>query len=154
MKPVPAEGRELSSVVGWTVFGASVAPIVLIVFGVLLAADNPDPATSANPVGVLAEPLPTWFLVPYMLVAVGGLVAGALLDRRTSTSGLEKGMLLSDSFYSWGALLATIALLDGRGGDPWIDLLDVPLPSTRVTPSRRACRRLPAAARGERRPRR
>jgi NCS1 family nucleobase:cation symporter-1 len=52
----------------------------LIVFGVLLAADNPDLATSANPVGLLAEPLPTWFLVPYMLVAVGGLVAGALLD--------------------------------------------------------------------------
>lgn len=74
--------RAVSSraVVGWTVLGASVAPIVLIVFGVLLAADNPDLATSANPVGLLAEPLPTWFLVPYMLVAVGGLVAGALLD--------------------------------------------------------------------------
>jgi NCS1 family nucleobase:cation symporter-1 len=67
-------------VVGWTVFGASVAPIVLIVFGVLLAADAPDLATSANPIGVLADPVPTWFLVPYMLVAVGGLVAGALLD--------------------------------------------------------------------------
>ena len=74
--------RSVSSrgVVGWTVFGASAAPIVLIVFGVLLAADNPDLATSANPIGLLAEPLPTWFLVPYLLVAVGGLVAGALLD--------------------------------------------------------------------------
>jgi purine-cytosine permease-like protein len=68
------------AVVGWTVFGASVAPLVLIVFGVLLAADEPDLATSANPIGVLAEPLPTWFLVPYLLVAVGGLVAGAVLD--------------------------------------------------------------------------
>jgi NCS1 family nucleobase:cation symporter-1 len=68
------------AVVGWTVFGASVAPLILIVFGVLLAADNPDLATSANPIGVLAEPLPTWFLVPYMIVAVGGLVGGALLD--------------------------------------------------------------------------
>ena len=68
------------AVVGWTVFGASIAPLFLIVFGVLLAADNPDLATSANPIGVLAEPLPTWFLVPYMIVAVGGLVGGALLD--------------------------------------------------------------------------
>lgn len=68
------------AVVGWTVFGASIGPLILIVFGVLLAADNPDLATSANPIGVLAEPLPTWFLVPYMLVAVGGLVGGALLD--------------------------------------------------------------------------
>ena len=74
--------RDTSSraVVGWTVFGASIAPLILIVFGVLLAADNPDLATSANPIGVLAEPLPTWFLVPYMIVAVGGLVGGALLD--------------------------------------------------------------------------
>lgn len=74
--------KETSSraVVGWTVFGASIAPLVLIVFGVLLAADDPDLATSANPVGVLADPLPTWFLVPYMVVAVGGLIGGALLD--------------------------------------------------------------------------
>jgi len=68
------------SVVGWTVFGASVAPIILIIFGVLLAANNQALATSTNPVGVLAEPLPTWFLVPYMIVAVGGLVAGAVLE--------------------------------------------------------------------------
>jgi NCS1 family nucleobase:cation symporter-1 len=68
------------SVVGWTVFGASVAPIILIIFGVLLTANNQALATSSNPVGVLAEPVPTWFLVPYMIVAVGGLVAGAVLD--------------------------------------------------------------------------
>jgi purine-cytosine permease-like protein len=75
------KGASSRAVVGWTVFGASVAPIILIVFGVLLAADNADVATSgANPIGVLAEPLPTWFLVPYMVVAVGGLIGGALLD--------------------------------------------------------------------------
>jgi nucleobase:cation symporter-1, NCS1 family len=68
------------AVVGWTVFGASVAPVILIIFGVLLAANNEALATSANPIGVLAQPLPTWFLVPYMIVAVGGLVAGAVLD--------------------------------------------------------------------------
>jgi nucleobase:cation symporter-1, NCS1 family len=75
--PKGSSGR---SVVGWTVFGASVAPIILIVFGVLLAAANPDLATSSNPVGLLADPLPTWFLVPYMVVAVGGLIGGAVLD--------------------------------------------------------------------------
>jgi len=64
----------------WTTFGASIAPIVLIVFGVLLAGKHPNLASSANPIGDLAAPLPTWFLVPYLLVAVGGLVAGALLD--------------------------------------------------------------------------
>jgi len=73
-------GSSSRAVVGWTTFGASIAPLILIVFGVLLAANNPELATSANPIGVLADPLPTWFLVPYMVVAVGGLVAGALLD--------------------------------------------------------------------------
>jgi nucleobase:cation symporter-1, NCS1 family len=67
-------------VVWWTTFGASVAPLVLIAFGVLLAANNADLASSANPIGDLAKPLPTWFLVPYLLVAVGGLLAGAVLD--------------------------------------------------------------------------
>jgi nucleobase:cation symporter-1, NCS1 family len=68
------------SVVWWTTFGASLPPIVLITFGLLLAADNPDLATSINPIAVLAHDLPTWFLVPYLLTAVGGLVAGAVLD--------------------------------------------------------------------------
>ncbi len=67
-------------VVWWTTFGASVAPIVLIVFGVLLAANDPNLASSSNPIGDLAKGLPTWFLVPYLVTAVGGLVAGALLD--------------------------------------------------------------------------
>ncbi len=68
------------AVVWWTTFGASVAPVALIAFGVLLAANNADLASSANPIGELAKPLPTWFLVPYLLVAVGGLLAGAVLD--------------------------------------------------------------------------
>jgi purine-cytosine permease-like protein len=67
-------------VVFWSTLGASLPPIVLISFGVLLAADNADLASTADPIGVLAEPLPTWFLVPYMITAVGGLVAGAVLD--------------------------------------------------------------------------
>jgi len=67
-------------IVGWTVLGASIGPVVLITFGVLLAGKGTGLSTSANPLGDLAEPLPTWFLVPYLLVAAGGLVAGALLD--------------------------------------------------------------------------
>jgi NCS1 family nucleobase:cation symporter-1 len=73
-------GASSRGVVWWTTFGAAVAPIILISVGVLLAANNPDLAGSSDPIGVLAEPLPTWFLVPYMLTAAGGLVAGAVLD--------------------------------------------------------------------------
>jgi NCS1 family nucleobase:cation symporter-1 len=73
-------GTRARSVVGWTTFGASIAPIILIAFGVLVAASNPDLASAANPVSALADPLPVWFLVPYLVAGVGGLVAGAVMD--------------------------------------------------------------------------
>ncbi|MGZ0150777.1 purine-cytosine permease family protein [Kribbella sp. WER1] len=69
-------------VVGWTTFGGSVAPVVLLVFGLLLAGSSKDLSTaiSADPIGALAATLPTWFLVPFVIVAVLGLVGGAVLD--------------------------------------------------------------------------
>jgi nucleobase:cation symporter-1, NCS1 family len=71
-------------IVGWTVLGASLGPVVLIAFGILLAANNDQLASSSNLLGALADPLPTWFLVPYLLTAVGGLLAGAVIDMYSS----------------------------------------------------------------------
>jgi purine-cytosine permease-like protein len=70
------------AVVGWTTFGASVAPVILFGFGLLLAGSSTDlsSAIAADPIGALAEALPTWFLVPFVIVAVLGLVGGAVLD--------------------------------------------------------------------------
>jgi purine-cytosine permease-like protein len=69
-------------VVGWTTFGAAVAPVVLLVFGLLLAgsSDGLNKAVAADPVGALTTVLPTWFLIPFAAVAVLGLVGGAVLD--------------------------------------------------------------------------
>jgi NCS1 family nucleobase:cation symporter-1 len=69
-------------VVGWTTFGASVAPVILLLFGVLLAGSSSklETAIGADPVGALTTILPTWYLVPFALVAVLGLVGGAVLD--------------------------------------------------------------------------
>jgi NCS1 family nucleobase:cation symporter-1 len=69
-------------VVWWTTFGASVAPIFLLGFGLLLAgsSDKLSTAISADPIGALATILPTWYLVPFVIVAVLGLVGGAVLD--------------------------------------------------------------------------
>jgi len=69
-------------VVGWTTFGSSIAPLVLFVFGLMLAGSSTDlsDAIAADPIGALAEALPTWFLVPFVVVAVLGLVGGAVLD--------------------------------------------------------------------------
>jgi nucleobase:cation symporter-1, NCS1 family len=69
-------------VFGWTTFGGALGPVVLIVFGLLLAGSSEQLTkdVGADPIGALAEVLPTWFLVPFAVVAVLGLVGGAVLD--------------------------------------------------------------------------
>jgi NCS1 family nucleobase:cation symporter-1 len=75
-------GSSSRGVIGWTTFGASVAPLLLLVFGLLLAGSSTDLAVgvAADPIGALTIILPTWFLVPFAVVAVLGLVGGAVLD--------------------------------------------------------------------------
>ena len=69
-------------VVGWTTFGGALAPVVLLIAGLLLAGSDPElsAAIGADPIGALGSILPTWFLVPFILVVVLGLIGGALLD--------------------------------------------------------------------------
>jgi NCS1 family nucleobase:cation symporter-1 len=69
-------------VVGWTTFGSALAPVILLAVGLLLAGSSVDlsAAIGADPIGALATLLPTWFLVPFVVVAVLGLIGGALLD--------------------------------------------------------------------------
>ncbi len=71
-----------ASVAGWTTFGSAVAPVALVFFGLLLAGSSADlnEAIAADPIGALAALLPAWFLVPFAVVAVLGLVGGAVLD--------------------------------------------------------------------------
>lgn len=69
-------------VVGWTTFGGALAPVLLLITGLLLAGSDPElsAAIGADPIGALGTLLPTWFLVPFILVVVLGLIGGALLD--------------------------------------------------------------------------
>ncbi|MEV5501017.1 cytosine permease [Nonomuraea fuscirosea] len=78
---LPANSRP-RSVALWTTLGGALPPMVLLVFGVLLAGGDPKlaEAAGANPVAALAEALPTWFLLPYLLTAIGGFLAGAIMD--------------------------------------------------------------------------
>jgi nucleobase:cation symporter-1, NCS1 family len=66
----------------WTTLGGALAPVVLLIVGLLLAGSSKSlsSAIGADPVGGLAQILPTWFLVPFVIVAVLGLVGGAVLD--------------------------------------------------------------------------
>ena len=69
-------------VVGWTTFASSIAPVFLLVFGLLLAGSSKSLSTAigGDPIGALATLLPTWFLVPFAIVAVLGLIGGSVLD--------------------------------------------------------------------------
>jgi purine-cytosine permease-like protein len=71
-----------AAVVGWTTFGSAIAPIFLLGFGLLLAGSSTklNSAISADPIGALTTILPTWYLFPFAIVAVLGLVGGAVLD--------------------------------------------------------------------------
>ncbi|MEU6716086.1 cytosine permease [Nonomuraea sp. NPDC046802] len=78
---LPATSRP-RSVALWTMLGGALPPMVLLVFGVLLAGGDAKLAEAAggDPVAALAGALPTWFLLPYLLTAIGGFLAGAIMD--------------------------------------------------------------------------
>jgi purine-cytosine permease-like protein len=102
--PRGSSGR---GVIGWTTFGASAAPLLLLVFGLLLAGSSPQlsKAIAADPIGALTTILPTWFLVPFAVVAVLGLVGGAVLDIYSSGLALLSAGLRVPRYLA--------ALLDG-----------------------------------------
>ncbi|MGP3934545.1 purine-cytosine permease family protein [Nonomuraea sp. KM88] len=78
---LPSRSRP-RSVALWTMLGGALPPMVLLVFGVLLAGGDPTLAEAAggDPVAALAGALPTWFLLAYLLTAIGGFLAGAIMD--------------------------------------------------------------------------
>ena len=80
--------RSVSSraVFGWTVLGASIVPIVLVIYGSALSGSSKElsDAIAMDPIGALTQLLPTWFLIPFALVAILGLVGGAILDLYSS----------------------------------------------------------------------
>ncbi|MFJ4175070.1 purine-cytosine permease family protein [Microbacterium sp. NPDC089696] len=69
------------AIVAWNTIGGSIAPVILVIFGLLLAGSNDDlfAAVQADPIGALATILPVWVLVPFLLTAVLALVSGAVL---------------------------------------------------------------------------
>lgn len=87
-------------VIGWTAFGASAGPVLLIVMGLLLAGSSKSlnsAISGSDPIGALSALLPTWFLGPFVVVAVLGLIGGAVLD-----------------IYSSGLALLTVGLRTPR----------------------------------------
>jgi purine-cytosine permease-like protein len=81
--PRTVSGRD---VIGWTIFGASIVPIALVIYGSLLAAssDELNQQVATDPIGALTTLLPTWYLIPFAFVAILGLIGGAILDLYSS----------------------------------------------------------------------
>jgi NCS1 family nucleobase:cation symporter-1 len=78
---LPRSARS-GAVVWWTTLGSSLGPAVLLVFGILLSGSSQrlNAAIVQDPVGALTTILPTWFLIPFVVVTVLGLVSGAVMD--------------------------------------------------------------------------
>ena len=75
-----------ASVVGWTVLGASIVPIILVIYGAVLSISDEklSEAIAMDPIGALTTLLPTWYLILFSLVAILGLVGGAILNLYSS----------------------------------------------------------------------
>ncbi|MEO6532364.1 MAG: cytosine permease [Pseudolysinimonas sp.] len=77
--PRRSSGR---GVVAWTTIGASLPVVVLFVFGLLLAGSSKSlsDAIGSYSLGPLVGLSPAWFIVPFAIVVVLGLIAGAVMD--------------------------------------------------------------------------
>jgi nucleobase:cation symporter-1, NCS1 family len=71
-----------AGVVWWPTFGGSLPVVILVIYGLLLAGSSQklSSAIGSDPIGALTTILPTWFLLPFAVVAVLGLVSGAVMD--------------------------------------------------------------------------
>ena len=74
------------AVVGWTIFGASLVPILMVIYGALLAGSSKELSdkVATDPIGALTTLLPHWYLVPFAIVAILGLIGGSILDLYSS----------------------------------------------------------------------
>ena len=71
-----------AGVVAWTTIGAALPVVVLFLFGVLLAGSSKklSDAIGAYSLGPLVGLTPAWFIVPFAIIVVLGLIAGAVMD--------------------------------------------------------------------------
>ncbi|GGL97100.1 allantoin permease [Streptomyces fumigatiscleroticus] len=62
------------AIVGTTVGGAGLVVLPMVLMGAVVAVATPDLASAADPVSFLGEILPTWIAVPYLLIALIGML--------------------------------------------------------------------------------
>jgi NCS1 family nucleobase:cation symporter-1 len=95
------------AIVGWTMFGGAIGPVILFAYGVLLAGSSKalTNGIADDPVGALTTVLPHWFLVPFIVLTVLGLVAATVMDVYSSGLNLQSAGLRLPRYLA--------ALIDG-----------------------------------------
>lgn len=69
--PRTASGRAM---VGSTIGGAGIVVAPMVLMGAVMAVATPDLAAAQDPVSFIGKLLPTWISVPYLLIALIGMV--------------------------------------------------------------------------------
>jgi purine-cytosine permease-like protein len=114
-------------VIWWTTFGAAIAPLFLLGYGLLLAGSDPElvGAIGDDPIGALTTLLPSWYLIPFALVAILGLVGGAVLDIYSSGLALiSAGIPIPRPFAAAidGCIMVAGTIYIVFGGDTFFDI--------------------------------
>ena len=102
-----------NAVVGWTVFGASLAPVILVIYGIALAGSSKklSDAVANDPIGALTNILPTWFLFIFAILAILGLIGGSILD--LYSSGLTLIAIGLDIKRHYAAMIDAVIMVLG-----------------------------------------
>lgn len=79
--PATVRARAVAS---WTTLGASLPLVVLVVLGYVLWASPASMSSASDPVAAIRSALPGWAAVPYLVVAVVGLVAQMVMGLYSS----------------------------------------------------------------------
>jgi nucleobase:cation symporter-1, NCS1 family len=69
--PRAASGRAM---VGSTVGGAGIVVLPMVLMGAVMAVSTPDLASATDPVAFIGQILPRWIAVPYLLIALVGML--------------------------------------------------------------------------------
>jgi NCS1 family nucleobase:cation symporter-1 len=122
-----------AAIVGWTTLGSAIPATMLIIVGMLLSSTVKGLATSPDPIGAIGAVLPSWLAIPYLLAAVGGLLAQLVMGlyssglnllalgvrvRRSRTVMIDAAVILAAGAFVmvvksdlFGSLVSFVALL-------------------------------------------
>ena len=115
----------------WSTFGATIPAFVLIAYGAVLAASNPNVATGliTTPLDTISELMPVWYPIPLIAALAFSLLSGVVVSIYSGGFALQAtgaSMRRSAAVVIVGAAVAALAVLIAVSvGDFTIILRDV-----------------------------